>query len=472
MTTSSSTPPPKPESPESHGSPNSPNSPNSPELSVRRSAVIFGVFAYAYFISTLIRAITATLSPQLVTEFGLHATDLGLLAGAYFLGFAVTQLPMGYYLDRLGPKRMELWFLSLACVGCVFFSQAHSFEALWLTRLLTGIGLSACLMAPLTGYRRWFPAAIQMRTSSWMLTAGSSGVLASTLPVQWLLPFWGWRVLFLALTLALVLAMVLVWILIPTWSARTHQLAQALHPAPSQASHPITVRPAQAQAQDPALSGLRGYWALCMRPAFVGYAAMGCFGYGGLIAMQTLWAGPWLIKVCGLLPGQAAGGLFAMNLALMCSYFSWGWFFPILSQRGLRASQVIIWVYPLSLAVQLFLIFFSADSNVWTWVLFAITSSCVSLSQAAVGLAFESRWAGRVLSAFNLVIFLGVFAIQWLFGAVVDLLTSRAWSVQEAYPAAFGVFSSLSAMAYLFFIWHSRQERQNRDNGGLEHKPT
>ena len=74
------------------------------------SALIFCVFAYAYFLSTLVRAITATLSPHLVSEFDLNAGDLGLLAGGYFLGFALTQIPMGYYLDRLGPKRIELWF--------------------------------------------------------------------------------------------------------------------------------------------------------------------------------------------------------------------------------------------------------------------------------------------------------------------------------------------------------------------------
>ena len=51
-------------------------------------------------------------------------------------------------------------------------------------------------MAPLTGYRRWFLATTQMRANSWMLMTGSLGMVASTLPVQWLMPIVGWRMLF------------------------------------------------------------------------------------------------------------------------------------------------------------------------------------------------------------------------------------------------------------------------------------
>jgi hypothetical protein len=74
-----------------------------------------------------------------------------------------------------------------------------------------------------------------------------------------------------------------------------------------------------------------------------------------------------------------------------------------------------------------------------------------------------------VLSAFNLVIFLGVFCIQWMFGAVLDALGARGWSVQEAYPAAMAVFSFMTLLAYAFFVWHTRPDKQNGHNGGVEH---
>ena len=108
---------------------------------------VFLAFALAYFLSALVRAITATLSPVLRTEFALSSGDLGLLAGGYFLGFALTQLPLGKWLDTHGPRKVILCFLSVAVLGCVAFALASSFVGLLAARVLCGVGVSACLMA-------------------------------------------------------------------------------------------------------------------------------------------------------------------------------------------------------------------------------------------------------------------------------------------------------------------------------------
>ena len=55
----------------------------------RTAIVVFLAFAFAYFFSALLRAITATLSPVLTAEFSLNARDLGLLAGG-LSGFSAT----------------------------------------------------------------------------------------------------------------------------------------------------------------------------------------------------------------------------------------------------------------------------------------------------------------------------------------------------------------------------------------------
>ena len=87
----------------------------------RAGVVVFLAFAFAYFLSALIRAVTATLAPTMAQEFTLQASDLGLLAGGFFLGFAATQLPMGTWLDRHGPRKVILGFLGVAVAGCLVF---------------------------------------------------------------------------------------------------------------------------------------------------------------------------------------------------------------------------------------------------------------------------------------------------------------------------------------------------------------
>ena len=110
------------------------NPTTSPFMARRQILGVFLAFAAAYFLSALIRAITATLSPTLTQELALSAQDLGLLAGGYFLGFAATQLPLGKWLDKHGPKKVLLSFLVVAVLGCIAFALAQSFIGLWLAR--------------------------------------------------------------------------------------------------------------------------------------------------------------------------------------------------------------------------------------------------------------------------------------------------------------------------------------------------
>ena len=71
-------------------------------MTKRSAVIVFTCFAFAYFFSALVRGVTATLAPNFSAEIGLNAADLGLLAGAYFFGFAAMQLPIGSALDRFG----------------------------------------------------------------------------------------------------------------------------------------------------------------------------------------------------------------------------------------------------------------------------------------------------------------------------------------------------------------------------------
>src|SRR6185369_9504670 len=96
-------------------------------LARRQAVAVFFAFAFAYFFAAVLRAITATLSPTLTAEFQLRSGDLGLLAGGYFLGFALIQLPLGTWLDRHGPRKVILGFVALAVAGCGAFALAQGF---------------------------------------------------------------------------------------------------------------------------------------------------------------------------------------------------------------------------------------------------------------------------------------------------------------------------------------------------------
>jgi predicted MFS family arabinose efflux permease len=405
-------------------------------LGTRHAVGVFLVFAGAYFLSTLIRAVTATLSPVLSAELDLGPGDLGLLAGGYFLGFALTQLPMGRWLDQHGPRRVELAFLTVAVLGCLAFAMAESMAALLLARVVTGMGVSACLMAPLTGYRRWLTPATQMRANAWMLMTGSLGMVAATLPVQWLMPWVGWRGLFVGMAGCLLVSMAAIAWLAPPWRKASPDVGAALPPV--------------------------GYGEVWRHPYFQRMLPLGFVNYGGMVAMQTLWAGPWMVQVAGYSVEQASAGLFGINLAMLVAFSLWGWINPTLSRRGVAPETVMTRGVPLSLLL-LCAIAIQGEHAGWIWwAAYCVTSTVVAQAQPAVALALPPQAAGRALSAFNLAIFSGVFATQWGFGLVVDGFAAWGWGEAQRFQGAVAVFTAGCALAYAVFWRRGSAARADR----------
>ena len=401
-------------------------------LARRNAIVVFTAFAFTYFFAAMLRAVTATLSPTLTREFDLSAQELGLLGGGFFLGFAATQLPLGKWLDRHGPRNVILAYLLIAIAGCLAFSMAGSFTQLLAARVLCGVGVSACLMAPLTGFRRWLTPTAQLRANSWMLMTGSFGMVGSTLPVQWLMPVVGWRPLFWALALAIGAAMaVLAW-KVPRWE---------------------TVRPHVS-------GGPVSYAKVWRHPYFRKMAPMGFFSYGGMIAIQTLWAGPWMVRVAGYPPLKAATGLFIINVGMLCAFWSWGLLNPWLARRGLTADRLIARGLPLSFVVLATIIIAGPAAGAWACAAFCIASTFVALAQPAVGMEFSPALAGRALTAFNLVVFSGVFVMQWGIGLLIDGFMALGLAEVASFRCAMAVFLACSVISYGHFLLAKDNSRQ------------
>ena len=394
-----------------------------------KSILIFLVFAFAFFISNLLRSITATLSPVLTTEFNLTAGNLGLLAGGYFLGFSCMQIPLGFLLDKHGPIKIVSSFLIIAIIGTTSFALAQNFASLLISRVFIGIGVSACMMGPLTGYRIWFAEKYQQRANSWMLMVANIGFVFSTLPVQVLLPIIGWRWIFIGTTFLILIGIFLILLFIPSWN------------------HKIETDENKIEGK------LSEIWS---NNFFKSLIPLGFFNYGGVYAIQTLWAGPWMVRVAGYSPLESATGLFWINFIMLIGFFVWGYFLPKISKYGLSSFKLMKFGLPISYLVLLSIVILGSKVGVFLLTIYILTSIVLSLSQPAVALSFPKRLAGKSLTSFNLIIFLGTFVTQWGIGLIIDLSQSFGKSEIVSFQISFFVYFLCCVISYLYFIFNNR----------------
>jgi len=400
-------------------------------LPIKKAVLIFFVFACGYFLSCLLRAITATLSPLLTSEFNLLAGDLGLLAGGYFLGFASMQIPLGYLLDKHGPKKIVSSFLLIAIIGTAAFSLAQNFSGLLISRVLIGIGVSACLMGPLTGYRIWFADEYQQRANSWMLMIASTGFVFSTLPVQILLPIFGWRWIFGVITILIFLVIILTLLFIPSWKKD------------------------EQSNKETNTGSLSDIW---KNKFFRSTIPLGLFNYGGIMAVQTLWAGPWMIRVAGYDPLQSATGLFWINTTMLIAFFVWGYILPKINNLGMDTMKLMKFGLPISYLSLLIIIVSGESAGATHFIVYIFTSIVLTLTQPAVAMRFPTSLAGKSLTSFNLLIFLGTFIMQWGIGLVIDLCKFFGNNEIQSFQISFAVYLVICVFCYLYFILNNKNE--------------
>jgi hypothetical protein len=76
----------------------------------------------------------------------------------------------------------------------------------------------------------------------------------------------------------------------------------------------------------------------------------------------------------------------------------------------------------------------------------------MALAQPALGMAFPPALAGRALSAYNLVIFAGVFVLQWGIGLLVDGFGALGWDTVNAFRGAMAAFLACCVFGYGWFV--------------------
>lgn len=252
------------------------------------------VLCLAYVLSQFFRAFLAVLSVPLTRDIGVTPEDLATASGLWFLVFALMQLPVGWALDRIGPRRTAAWLLLIGGGGgALIFAIATDPWQIKLAMALIGAGCAPVLMASYYIFAREFPPARFATLAALMLGVGSAGNLVASYPTALAADLIGWRGTLLGL--AAISALAAVGILLAV-------------------RDPERV-PGQQKGSVLDLLKLPAIWAI-VPLMFVNYTPAA--------AIRGLWAGPYLSEVFGLSTAQVGQATLLMGAAMIAGTLAYG----------------------------------------------------------------------------------------------------------------------------------------------------
>lgn len=391
----------------------------------------YAVLAAAYVLSQFYRSFLAVLTKILEADLGAGALDLSRASGAWFIAFALMQFPIGFALDRYGPRRTASILLAAGGAGgAAMFAAAREPWHLIAAMALIGIGCAPVLMAAFFLFARNFSPARFATLGSTFVAVGTLGNVIGTRPLAAAVEAFGWREVSWGLCALTAVVGVAIW---------------------------YTLRdPARIEAQPGARGGFLAV--LSIRQLWPIFPCI-LLGYAVAAGVRGLWAGPFLADVYRLDTAGIGTHTLYMALALSAGSLAYGPLDRVFDSRKrvVMAGNIIVAAACAALA-------FAMPQNVWaaSALLVAIGFFGASFAvQLAHGRAFiPAHLIGRGVTLMNFFSIGGVGLMQFLTGSVVAGFTLPD-DPAAAYRALFLLYT-LSVCAALGFYSFARDAKPSR----------
>jgi predicted MFS family arabinose efflux permease len=283
-------------------------------------------------------------------------------------------------------------------------------------------------MAAFKAMAEWFPADKLPMANGFIMASGGLGAITATAPTQFLVAEVGWRYGFVALAIATFVVALILWTVVPERKRETG--------GDSVADQIGSLR--QIYRSIP-------FWRI---------APITAFSQGTFLAIQTLWAGPWLRDVAGLDPVTVSFTLLAGAVGFVIGNILVGVIAVRLIRRGVAPIVVV------GVGVAVFMLAQLAVVGEWVavpwalWFVFGMSGTIGVLSFSVLAQEFPANLTGRSSTGLNLMIFATAFALQWGMGEIISLWPTAAdggYAV-PGYQMAFGIALGLQAVALAWMV--------------------
>lgn len=395
-----------------------------------RALLLVPTLGLVYIASQFYRATNGVIAPELARDLGLGSEALGSITGAFFIAFAAAQIPTGVLLDRYGPRRTNLFLLTLAVAGAALFSISHSIPALVASRMLLGVGCAGVLMGSIMIFARWFPPDRLATATGTMVALGGTGVLLATWPLALATEAVGWRAAFLASAGVTAVLTVLLWV--------------AVRDAPGGAASTSAASESLGQI----VRGLPRVWSL--RPVrYLFFVQMTTLST--TMTILGLWGGPYLSEIHGLDPNGRGQVLLAMSVAAMVGNLVYG---PM--DRIFDARKRVVMAGGLVAVAMLAALAIMPSPPIW--IVVGVLVGIAGFGAIAIVIQSHSRallpdaMVGRGLTILNMGTMLGVATSQIVSGLIVGQFPAIDGVHPEiAYRLVFGYLTVVLCLGLLAY---------------------
>lgn len=195
--------------------------------------------------------------------------------------------------------------------------------------------------------------------------------------------------------------------------------------------------------------------------AFWRIAPLNFFLGGGMLAIQSLWAGPFLYDVAGFSTAETGRLITLLSVGAILGFTVCGW---LADRFGVaRTTVVATTVFLLTLTALIVSAYRPATGVLAVlYALFGFSGAFQILLMVQVRSVFPVALTGRAVTAVNLFCFAGAASLQWIMGLIIG---SFGLGVADRYPprayaAAFGFICVGTLMALLWYLPLVRGTRQ------------
>lgn len=227
---------------------------------------IIPVATVMYAIAFINRTNISLALPSMSRDLHMNPVQAGTVAGIFFWGYLLLQVPGGYLASRWSTKRFVailLFVWGCCAAGC---GLVHTWQQLWLMRLLLGVAEGGMYPATLVLLSHWFPRKERARANAWFSLALPLSLVVSSPLSGWLLDRWNWRVMLVAEG-----AFPLIWLVV--WLVGINDYpSQAKWISPEERSHLETTFHSEIAAREPV--GGEIYWRALFAPQVLLLAAV------------------------------------------------------------------------------------------------------------------------------------------------------------------------------------------------------